>query len=107
MNDSIETEEMKIFPIYPYLLQGQQALPKQISVGCPGEVRYKTPLPHTRHLCLTQPPKRFNASKTDLTLVLLNPDMPIVAHSVDPDQLATDEANKSGSALFVIKYVNS
>ena len=28
------------------------------------------------------------------------------ANSVDPDQLASEEANWSGSALFVIKYVN-
>ena len=35
------------------------------------------------------------------TLVLLNPDMPF-ANSVDPDQLATSEANWSGSALFAI-----
>ena len=28
------------------------------------------------------------------------------AHSVDPDQLASVEANWSGSALFAIKYVN-
>ena len=26
--------------------------------------------------------------------------------SVDPDQLASEEANWSGSALFVIKYLN-
>ena len=32
-------------------------------------------------------------------------DMPL-ANSVDPDQLASLEANWSGSALFVIKYVN-
>ena len=38
-----------------------------------------------------------------LTLVLLNPDIPCFANSVDPDQL---EANWSGSALFAIKYVN-
>ena len=32
---------------------------------------------------------------------------PIFANSVDPDQLASEEeANWSGSALFVIKYVN-
>ena len=36
-----------------------------------------------------------------LTLLLL-----ILANSVDPDQLASEEANWSGSALFVIKYVN-
>ena len=35
-----------------------------------------------------------------LTLVLLNPDMPAFANSVDP------EANWSGSALFAIMYVN-
>ena len=32
--------------------------------------------------------------------------MPCLANSVDPDQLASEEANWSGSALFVIKYVN-
>ena len=31
---------------------------------------------------------------------------PAFADSVDPDQLASSEANWSGSALFVIKYVN-
>ena len=31
----------------------------------------------------------------------------ILENSVDPDQLASEEANWSGSALFVIKYVNS
>ena len=41
-----------------------------------------------------------------LTLVLLNPDIPCVANSVDPDHLASGEANWSGSALFAIKYVN-
>ena len=35
-----------------------------------------------------------------LTLLLLNTTCPILANSVDP------EANWSGSALFVIKYVN-
>ena len=32
--------------------------------------------------------------------------MPVLANNVDPDQLASEEANWSGSALFVIKYVN-
>ena len=32
--------------------------------------------------------------------------MPCFANSVDPDQLASEEANWSGSALFVIKYVS-
>ena len=39
-----------------------------------------------------------------LTLVLLNPDIPAFANCVDPDQLASE--NCSGSALFVIQYVN-
>ena len=42
----------------------------------------------------------------DLTLVLLNPDIPAFVNSVDQDQLASEEANWSGSALFAIKYVN-
>ena len=29
----------------------------------------------------------------NLTLVLLNPDIPAFANSVDPDQLASEEAN--------------
>ena len=46
-----------------------------------------------------------------LTLVLLNLDMSCLckqcrSRSVDPDQLAPEEANWSGSTLFVIKYVN-
>ena len=52
MNESEGKEEIKTFfphpPIYPYLLQGQQALPncKPKSVGRPGDDRYTTPLPH-------------------------------------------------------------
>ena len=42
----------------------------------------------------------------NLTLVLLNPDIPAFANSVDPDQFASSEANWSGSTLFVIQYVN-
>ena len=41
-----------------------------------------------------------------LTLLLLNTTCPVLANSVDPDQLASEEANWSRSALFVIKYVN-
>ena len=39
MKESEGAEEITTFPLYPYLLQGQQALPncKPISVGCPGE----------------------------------------------------------------------
>ena len=41
-----------------------------------------------------------------LTLLLLNMTCPVLANSVDPDQLASEEANRSGSALFVIKHMN-
>ena len=41
-NESEETEEIKTFPLYPYLLQGQQDLPNYK----PSDVRYTTPLPH-------------------------------------------------------------
>ena len=41
-----------------------------------------------------------------LTLLLLSTTCPVLANSVDPDQLASEEANWSGSALFIIKYVN-
>ena len=37
----------------------------------------------------------------------MNPDIyPDFANSVDPDQVASSEANWSESALFVIKYMN-
>ena len=45
-------------------------------------------------------------TKIHLALVLLNPDMSCFANSVDPDQLASEEANWSGSAPFAIKYAN-
>ena len=45
------------------------------------------------------------SSRFALTLVLLNPDMSCL-YSVEPDQLASSEANWSGSALFAIKNVN-
>ena len=41
-----------------------------------------------------------------LTLPLLNTTCPVLANSVDPDQLASKEANWSRSALFAIMYVN-
>ena len=47
-----------------------------------------------------------NMILSDLTLLLLNKICPALANSVDPDQLASEEANWSGSALFVSKYVN-
>ena len=49
----------------------------------------------------------FSNEKKNLTFVLLNPD--ILCHftnSEDPDQMASEEPNWSGSALFAIKYVN-
>ena len=39
-------------------------------------------------------------------LLLLNTTRPVLANSIGPDQLASEEANWSGSALFVIKYMN-
>ena len=50
MNESEETEKIKTFPLYPYLLQGQQALPncKPISFGRPFEVRYTFASPNHR-----------------------------------------------------------
>ena len=44
-----------------------------------------------------------------LTFLLLNMTCPVLANSVDPDQLASEEANWSGSALFVIMsiYINN
>ena len=44
--------------------------------------------------------------KLYLTLVLLNPICPAFANSIDLDQLASEEVNWSGSALFIIKLVN-
>ena len=48
-NKREEIEEIKTFPLYPYLLQVQQAFSncKPISVGHPGDVRYTTPSPHS------------------------------------------------------------
>ena len=40
-----------------------------------------------------------------LSLVLLNLH-PAFTNSADPDQLASEEANWSGSALFAINYMN-
>ena len=44
-------------------------------------------------------------------IVTINPshaehNMPCLVNSVDPDRLASEEANRSESALFAIKYVN-
>ena len=44
--------------------------------------------------------------KMILTLLLPNTTCPVLANTVDPDQLASEEVNWSESALFVIKYVN-
>ena len=44
--------------------------------------------------------------KTCVNPSLAEHDMPVLANSVDPDQLTSEEANWSRSALFVIKYVN-
>ena len=43
--------------------------------------------------------------KVDLTLVLLNPGIYCLCKKCRSDQLASEEANSSGSALFAMKYV--
>ena len=48
----------------------------------------------------------FVANEEKLNPSQLNTTCPVLANSVDPDQLASEEANWSGSALFAIKYVN-
>ena len=42
-----------------------------------------------------------------VNFVMLNPDISCFANSVDPDQLASEEANWSGSALFAIMLIYS
>ena len=44
------------------------------------------PLQQDDHVCMTGTPN------TAVTLVLLNPDIPAFTDSVDPDQLASEEA---------------
>ena len=41
-----------------------------------------------------------------LTLLLLNTTCPVLANSVDPDQLASEEANWSGSALSLNMWIS-
>ena len=55
-------------------------------------------------LCAISPLNRINFLY--LTLVWWTRIYPTFTNSVDPDQLASEEANWSGSALFAIKYVN-
>ena len=47
--------------------------------------------------------RNLDVSESTLTIVLPNPDMPCLPNNVDPDQLASEEANCSGSAMFVMK----
>ena len=47
-----------------------------------------------------------SVSLKQLTLLLLNTTCPVLANSVDPDQLASEEANWSRSGQFAINYVN-
>ena len=44
--------------------------------------------------------------QTVLTLVLLNRICPAFTNSEDPDRMASEEPDCSGSAMFAIKYVN-
>ena len=41
-----------------------------------------------------------------INLCPAEPGYTVFANSVDPDQLASSEANWSGSAVFAIKYLN-
>ena len=62
MNECDETEEIKTFPHYRYLLQEQQALPLTVS-------QYQVDAlvtQDTRHFCLPQPPpKKSKQTMTD------------------------------------------
>ena len=51
-------------------------------------------------------PNAMWGAKTSLTLILLNTTTLTFANSVDPDQMASEEAILSGSTLFVMQFVN-
>ena len=51
-----------------------------------------------------KPPYKYSVMWI-LTLLLLSTTCPVLANSVNPDQMASQEAKCSGSALFAIKYV--
>ena len=143
-----ETEEIKTFPLYPYLLQGLAQLQVNISwtpqwckihntfaspnhpgIKCWITLPINTMSPeHGSALASGAKGSRFDPLSERiflysnmlhkhhwqgtifgtgmLTLVLKNPIYPAFANSVDPDQLASEEANWSESALFAIQYVN-
>ena len=113
-NESEETEEIiiikKIPPLYPYLLQGNLALPncKPMSVGAPQWRKihdtFTTPNHPGKYSCSHLLSLQL-LSAVPLTLVLLTRTYPVFTNSVDPDQLASEEANWYGSTLFAIKYV--
>ena len=48
----------------------------------------------------------FTQDAMCLTLILLFMTTPTFANSADPDQMASEEAIRSGSTLFVIQFVN-
>ena len=48
----------------------------------------------------------FNEQKGPLTLILLFTTTPTFANSVDPDQMASEEAIWSGATLFVFQFLN-
>ena len=84
MNDTEETEEIKTFLLYPYLLQGEQALPNcnSISIGSCGDVKYTTPLPHptTPNNCLYMSASFFK--QTDCNRMANNVDCEETAHYI-------------------------
>ena len=76
---------------------------------------------HSLHTCQTTPPQPSQHTHTlfpgciktiwlwpslpTLTLLLLNTTYPVLANSVDPDQLASEEANWSGSSLSLNMWI--
>ena len=54
----------------------------------------------------SQASTEYSLFELNLTLSWWTRIYPAFANSVDPDQLASEEANWSGSALFAIKYLN-
>ena len=62
-------------------------------------------LSQNHHQMLHKSSESIIIIKNILTLLLLNTTCPVLTNSGDPDQLASEEANQSGSALF-IQYVN-
>ena len=88
MKENGGTKDITKFPLYPYLLQGQQVMPscKPISVGRPGDKSYRTPSPHPTATVFNEI-EVINPCPAETRIYAP------FANSVDPDQLASEEAN--------------